>query len=236
MPGVLDEMTDEYLERLKRKRIGLYRGIVRDIDDPEQKGRVRVEIHELLGEGKLTDWVSYCAPFGGGGAGFYMLPELGDGVWIMFERGEPSKPVWIGFWYSEEDAPPEDGGKNVRVIQTKSGHKIVFNDKEGSESIEITDPAGNHVRIDTKSGEIILNVNMMLRLGSSGAAESVVLGDSYMAFCNTFVSLVNALVAAFSSHTHIGNLALPTTPPSVPFTQVQQPMTPALLSQKVKTE
>ena len=62
MPGVLDEFRDEQVERMKRKRFGLYRGIVRDVDDPENMGRVRVEIHELLGPGKLTDWASYCSP------------------------------------------------------------------------------------------------------------------------------------------------------------------------------
>jgi len=159
MPGVLDEIRDENVERMKRKRFGLYRGIVRDVDDPENMGRVRVEIHELLGPGKLTDWASYCSPFGGGGAGFFMLPRLGDGVWVMFERGEPTKPVWIGFWYSDVDKPPDDADKEVRVLQTKTGHKVVFKDEDGSESILIEDASGQYAEWDCASSEIKVEAN-----------------------------------------------------------------------------
>jgi len=154
MSGVLDQITDERVEDLKRKRFGLYRGIVRDVDDPENKGRIRAEIHELLGGGKLTNWASYCAPFGGGGAGFFMLPRLGDGVWVMFERGEPTKPVWIGFWYNSEDAKPEGADKEVRILRTKSGHSMVFKDEEGSESIRMEDASGQSVEWDCQSEEI----------------------------------------------------------------------------------
>ncbi len=159
MSGVLDQLTDERVENLKRLRFGLYRGIVRDVDDPEEQGRIRVEIHELLGLGKLTNWASYCAPFGGGGAGFFMLPRLGDGVWVMFERGEPTKPVWIGFWFNAEDARPEGAGIDVRVLQTKSGHRVVFNDEEGNESIRIEDASGQAVEWKGNEGEITVNAN-----------------------------------------------------------------------------
>jgi hypothetical protein len=43
MSGVLDQLTDERMEQMKRLRFGLYRGIVRDVDDPEEQGRIRVE-------------------------------------------------------------------------------------------------------------------------------------------------------------------------------------------------
>lgn len=154
MAGVLDRLRDEEAEGSRRKRFGLYRGIVRDVEDPEGKGRVRLEVHELLGPGKLTDWASYCAPFGGGGAGFFMLPRPGDGVWVMFERGEPAKPVWLGFWYSREDPAPPEGARERRVLQTKSGHKVVFDDEAGKESIRIEDKDGQKVEWDPKAGKI----------------------------------------------------------------------------------
>jgi uncharacterized protein involved in type VI secretion and phage assembly len=170
MSGVLDQMTDERVENLKRLRFGLYRGVVRDVDDPEEKGRIRVEVHELLGAGKLTNWASYCSPFGGGGAGFFMLPRPGDGVWVMFERGEPTKPVWIGFWFNAQDARPEEAGKDVRVLRSKTGHKIAFGDEDGKEFLEVKDKAGNVVRIDSASGDLSVMV--------SGKATVEVGGDA----------------------------------------------------------
>jgi len=170
MSGVLDQMTDERVENLKRLRFGLYRGVVRDVDDPEEKGRIRVEVHELLGAGKLTNWASYCAPFGGGGAGFFMLPRPGDGVWVMFERGEPTKPVWIGFWFNAQDTRPEEAGKDVRVLRSKTGHQIAFGDEDGKEFLEVKDNAGNVVRIDSPAGDLTVKV--------SGKATVEVGGDA----------------------------------------------------------
>jgi uncharacterized protein involved in type VI secretion and phage assembly len=157
MSGVLDQLTDERVENLKRLRFGLYRGIVRDVDDPEGHGRIRVEVHELLGAGKLTNWASYCAPFGGGGAGFFMLPRPGDGVWVMFERGEPTRPVWIGFWFNAQDARPEEAGTEVRVLQTKSGHRVVFKDEGGQEAIRIEDASGQSAEWNCTDGTITVD-------------------------------------------------------------------------------
>lgn len=169
--SLLDELQDEHLDRMKRKRFGLYRGIVRDVDDPENKGRIRAEVHELLGPGKLTDFASYCAPFGGGGAGFFMLPRPGDGVWIMFERGEPSKPVWIGFWFNAEDGVPDGAGKDVRVLRSKSGHQITFGDESGKEFMEVKDKAGNTVRIDSKLGEISIQASGDINVTAGGTVN-----------------------------------------------------------------
>ncbi len=151
---LLRELTDQDLKELKRKRFGLYRGIVRDVADPEDRGRVRLEVPEVWGQGKLSNWASYCAPFGGGGAGFFMLPRPGDGVWVMFERGEPTKPVWIGFWFSAEDTKPKEADKEVRVLKTKSGHRVIFRDEAGKEAIRIEDASGQYAEWDCPSGRI----------------------------------------------------------------------------------
>ncbi|MBI2930626.1 MAG: hypothetical protein HYY16_03160 [Planctomycetes bacterium] len=151
---LLGELTDEDLNELKRKRFGLYRGIVRDVADPEDRGRVRLEVPEVWGRGKLSNWASYMSPFGGGGAGFFFLPRLGDGVWVTFERGETTKPVWMGFWFSVEDAKPEGADLEVRVLRTKSGHRVVFKDVAGEEAIRIEDASGQYTEWDCPSGRI----------------------------------------------------------------------------------
>lgn len=233
---LLRELTDEDLQDLKRKRFGLYRGIVRDVDDPEGRGRLRLEVPEVWGRGKLSSWASYCSAFGGGGAGFFFLPRLGDGVWVMFERGEPTKPVWIGFWFNQTDARPEPGARDVRVLRTKTGHRIVFGDEAGKEFIEVEDQAGSLIRWDAVTGEIIVRANQVIRLGSAGSAESLVLGDTFRAFFNGFVSLFNTLRDAYNNHSHIGNLGAPTSTPNQPVPQAQAEMPAAHLSTKAKTE
>ena len=39
--------------------------------------------------------------------GVYFVPPMGAGVWVQFEQGEASKPIWIGCrWGSPADSPP----------------------------------------------------------------------------------------------------------------------------------
>ena len=39
-----------------------------------------------------------------------MVPQIGAGVWIEFEQGDPDYPIWIGcFWGSAAEVPPAAG-------------------------------------------------------------------------------------------------------------------------------
>lgn len=91
---------------------GLYRGIVTTNADPEKRLRVKLQVPQLLGE-QETDWAWPCVPPGwksgllathsdpDGSHPHTLLqaaPTPGQGVWVMFEAGEITKPVWIGTW------------------------------------------------------------------------------------------------------------------------------------------
>jgi hypothetical protein len=40
-----------------------------------------------------------CVPYAGSGVGFYAMPPIGADVWVEFEGGDPSYPIWAGcFW------------------------------------------------------------------------------------------------------------------------------------------
>ena len=152
-----DKLKDEKLERLKSRQFGFWRGVVTNVNDPLNLGRIRAKVHELLGDADQTDWASYCSPFGGEGHGWFFLPKVGDGVWIAFEAGDINRPVWFGFWYNQVDGKPGDADKNVRVLESKSGHKLVFDDSEGKEKVRIEDKAGQYIEWDSKANEININ-------------------------------------------------------------------------------
>ena len=80
-------IIDEYGNR---RFPGIYRGIVVDTCDPLNQGRLKLRIPQVLFEA-ITDWSP--GQFSSGSA-----PELepGDNVWVMFEGGDPSFPVWVG--------------------------------------------------------------------------------------------------------------------------------------------
>jgi len=186
--GLLEKLRDEKTEELKGRFFGIWRGVVTNVNDPEKLGRIKAKVHELFGDDEETDWASYCTPFGGGGAGWFTLPspvtagaekpQAGDGVWVMFEAGDINRPVWVGFWYSKVDRPPEGADKDVRVFRTRSGHRIELSDKPGGEHVKVTDKAGNSVLLDSTSGAVTVHASKAVvdagRVELAGAGGGVV--------------------------------------------------------------
>jgi hypothetical protein len=68
---------------------GIYRGTVVSSKDPLTKRRIKVTVPQVLGE-EPTDW---SWPMDSAGA-YFKPPEVGQGVWVMFEGGDPSFPIW----------------------------------------------------------------------------------------------------------------------------------------------
>lgn len=87
------------------KFYGKYRGMVLNNLDPMQMGRVQVQVPDVLGIG-ISSWAMPCVPFAGKQSGAYVLPQIGDGVWVEFEQGNADYPIWVGgFWGSTAEVP-----------------------------------------------------------------------------------------------------------------------------------
>ncbi len=188
--------------RLLRERycFGIFRGVVTNVDDPEGLGRVRARVHEILGDTDETDWAWPCVPLAGGGAGWFMLPKTNDPVWIAFEAGDINRPVWLGGWFNKTDMPPEGAGPDVRVLQSKSGHRIELGDVDGDELVRLSHKSGAMVEID-KDGNVAL----------FEAGDSVKLGTGALK------KLVNeTLKDLFNNHTHPYTNGTPTQGWAVP--------------------
>jgi len=82
---------------------GVYRGVVQHNNDPLNKGRLRVRVPQVLAN-ETTDWAWFAeTPNLNTG-----VPAVGQGVWVMFEGGNPSYPIWIGAF--NNTASVIDGG------------------------------------------------------------------------------------------------------------------------------
>lgn len=209
---------------------GKYEGKVTDVADPLEIGRVRALVPEVLGEEVKTGWALPCAPFGGGkDRGLLFLPQEGDTVWIEFAAGDLSRPIWAGaFWGAPESAGQQDdlsaetgselptsegakAGPGKSILRTKDGHRIVMDD-EGEIVIIAHGKDKAEIRLN-KQGEVIIKAEK-IKLGSDGASEPLVLGNTFMQFFNT--------------HTHPTGVG-PSGPPAAP-------MAPTQLSKKGFTE
>jgi uncharacterized protein involved in type VI secretion and phage assembly len=104
-------------EYLRSHFFGKYRGTVSDNDDPTSRGRIKVKVPAILGD--LEVWAMPCVPYAGAGVGFYSVPPSGAGVWVEFEAGDPSYPVWTGCFWADGELP-DTSGPDVKIWKTDS--------------------------------------------------------------------------------------------------------------------
>ena len=76
------------------KFTGIYRGVVVDAQDPEARGRVKVQVMAIAGTSAV--WAERCAP-SPGAATKATGSVIGATAWVMFEAGDPNNPVVVGF-------------------------------------------------------------------------------------------------------------------------------------------
>ncbi len=135
---------------------GKYRGVVTDISDPLQIGRIRARVADVMGD-RESGWAMPCAPFGGSGMGFFALPKVGAGVWIEFEHGDPDYPIWSGCWWgSLAEVPPlllTPPYKKV-MLKTEGGQTIILDDTPGIGGITLETSSGQKLVISAMGIEI----------------------------------------------------------------------------------
>lgn len=139
-----DQAIAEILERVRNRFYGKYRGTVTDIEPKTL--RLKAKVPAVLGQQK-TGWCMPCVPYAGADVGFVFLPEVGSGVWIEFEGGDVSYPIWSGCYWRTDELPAADAKPQVKAIVTKTGHKLILDDDTGS--ITITDGNNNTVILES---------------------------------------------------------------------------------------
>ncbi len=224
-----------------RERVyGKYKGTVVRSDDPDRRGRIQALVPEVLRE-VVTGWADPCAPYAGPGAGFFSLPLPGAGVWIEFEGGDVSRPIWSGFYWAVGEAPMAPPGGPIgeqtkKIWRSDLGLTTVMDD--AAQTISISDATGqNQVEIQATTGTVtvkglarVVLDGKLVQLGSDAAANPAVFGNELLAYLTQLATL-------FNTHIHSGELAIGILPvtPAPPTVQVPLP-TPALVSRTVVLE
>jgi len=135
---------------------GKYRGVVTDINDPLQTGRIKARVPDVYGSDE-SGWAMPCAPFGGDQAGFFALPVPRAGVWIEFEHGDPDHPIWTGVWWgSAAEVPPVLLAPPYKkfLVRTDGGHSIVIDDTPGIGGITLETATGQKIVLSATGVEI----------------------------------------------------------------------------------
>lgn len=151
----LSELLGEADEGQAKNIYGVAVGIVTSNQDPEKRGRVKVNL-PWRGENDESHWARVASPMAGNGRGMVFYPEVNDEVLIAFEQGDVNHPYIIGALWNSQDLPPEtnSNGKNdIRKIKSRSGHELTFDDTPQHEKIEIKTKGGHTIILDDTSGQ-----------------------------------------------------------------------------------
>lgn len=206
----------------------LYLGQVVDINDPNKSGRARIRVFGLFDGLDHEDipWASQISgvSFGRGGAGTISIPKLGAIVVVQFDGQNYYKMNYYGEKDYAQDMLAEiaDSYEGAQVImydtEAEPGPLTLFYTKKkgavfslGDAKIQFDTQDGGQLRVVIEMGQdqirmennkVIINSNN-IELGEA-AIEAVIKGNTFQTY--------------FNSHTHIGNLGAPTSPPVVPST------------------
>jgi uncharacterized protein involved in type VI secretion and phage assembly len=135
------------------KYYGVYRGVVVNNIDPMQIGRILATVPDV-GSVTPSTWIMPSFPLAGKQMGAFMVPQIGAGVWVQFEAGDPDKPVYTGGRYDVVAEVPAlalagvPGDSNI-VLQTTLQNAIVISDLPG--------PTGGIMLKSTTGATIIVN-------------------------------------------------------------------------------
>ncbi|MGH7694245.1 MAG: phage baseplate assembly protein V [Gemmatimonadaceae bacterium] len=166
---------------------GKYRATVIQNIDPEQRGRLQLIIPDVLGPIPST-WAEACVPLAGPTGppmGVYMVPPIGAGVWVEFERGDPNYPVWVGCrWGAQSDIPPLarvgiPASPNI-VMQTLGQHTLMVSDappspatggivlKSGTNAMIVVNDTG--IYINNGKGAMITLIGPLVTINNGALA------------------------------------------------------------------
>jgi uncharacterized protein involved in type VI secretion and phage assembly len=135
------------------KYYGIYRGTVVNNVDPLQTGRILATVPDVGGLVPTT-WAMPAMPIAGKQMGVYVVPQIGAGVWVQFEAGDPDRPVWTGGWWGSVAEVPVFALAGVPVdpnivIGSALQNTIVVSDLPG--------PTGGIMLKSTTGATLIVN-------------------------------------------------------------------------------
>ena len=87
-----------------RRFFGVYRGVVYSTNDPLNKSRVKLKVPQILADA-VSGWAW---PIVSVANTEVFTPSVGDGVFVVFEGGDPSFPLWSGLFSGRIPTAPVD--------------------------------------------------------------------------------------------------------------------------------
>lgn len=141
------------------RHFGVYPAIVTDIVDPDRLGRVEVKLPWLGSAGDdVRAWATLVTPYADDGQGLEILPAVDTQVLVAFEAGELRRPYVLGAsWNGVESLPQApEAANNKRLLKTRSGSLLEFDDTQGASKVTLSMDAGHRLVLDDAAKQVTL--------------------------------------------------------------------------------
>ena len=202
---------------------GVFPAVVIDNVDPENLGRVKVQLPQMDASGQrgYEVWARMATLMAGKNRGTWFIPDANDEVLVAFEAGDLRRPYVIGSMWNGTNSPPEtmDTNNNIKLLRSRNGVKITLDDQSGQErfivetpggqtvtlkdgpgSIEIMDSNGNSVKLEAAgimvnaSAKVTINASMVEISSGMVTVNSGMSRFSGVVQCDTLIS--NSVISA----------------------------------------
>lgn len=178
--GILSDLLAIPMEPVEPPRTGNQQATVLSNADPENKGRVQVQLQWQKDSGKSTNWIRVQTPDAGSSGqvksnrGFVCIPEVGDSVMVGFDYGDPNRPYVMGSVFSELTGAGGGADNKGKSIVSRSGNALKLDDEKGS--VVLQDKGGASMNFDG-AGNATIKANVS-SITSVGEDASVLKMDS----------------------------------------------------------
>lgn len=189
-----------YMDSCEKKGnivLGLKRGVVKDLKDPDKMNRIKVT---LIDEELELPFADIMVRLANKDYGIVSVPSVGEEVIVGFLDGKINDPIILGSVFNSKAKPSikidptsneiisvvfpmgldinmnSKENNQVMTITTKKGHVITVDDGS-NEMVEIKAKSGQtNLKLDFKGGEILINAEKKLTL-SAGQDSLVIEGN-----------------------------------------------------------
>ena len=144
----IDEL-DRVVEAMNQRYYGKYRGTVVDTADATKRGRLKVKVPAVMGDQEM--WAMPCSPYAGDAIGFFALPPAGTSIWVEFEGGEVSQPIWAGCFWKDNEIDSADAVESIAFWKTPGVTLRIDND---AGTLEIETSGGSKITVKGDSIKI----------------------------------------------------------------------------------
>ena len=181
------------------RHFGVYPAIVTDIVDPDGLGRIQARFPWLgAGGDDVRAWATLCTPYADDDEGIEFLPSVGTQVVVAFEAGDLRRPYILGSAWNGREALPEapQAPNDKRLVKTRSGSLLEFDDGAGAEKVTLSMAAGHRLVLDNGGQTVTLSHANGALLEIDAAGRVSVTANSTMELTASVLN-VHAPVANF---------------------------------------